>query len=440
MNPVPPTTTRAAEAEKPALVRPWWIPPFLGPIPAVEQRHLSLLGVISIAILFEEYDLAMLTAALPQIAADLRIAETDFGLYLGIIRLGAVPAFALIPFADRIGRRRIFLASLLGTALATLATAFSQDAVQFVALQMLTRTFFITGSAVSVVMIAEEFPAGHRGWGIGMLGALGATGHGFAMLLFSQIDHMPYGWRSLYAVGFVPIVLFPLFRRRIPETDRYRSHAAARAELDATDVGAISLQPLRDLAITYPARTVGIALAGFLPSVGLISAFQLTGYYTQTVHGWSPGQYAAMVVLGGGLGIFGNLVAGRLGDRFGRRLVGFVLLGTFPLWVGIFYNGPGWSIPIVWIGLVFSSSGGRIILRAMATELFPTSQRATASGFFAILEAIGAAVGLFLLYFGSSEPGDFVGLTTLLSFAVMAGAMVVVFFPETKQRELESIS
>ena len=103
--------------------RPWWIPHFLGPIPAVEEPHLRLLGAVSLALLFEEYDLAMLTAALPQIAESIQMAEADFGFYLGLIRLGALPAFALIPYADRIGRRRVFLVTLVGTAVATVATS-----------------------------------------------------------------------------------------------------------------------------------------------------------------------------------------------------------------------------------------------------------------------------------------------------------------------------
>ena len=63
---------------------------------------------------------------------------------------------------------------------------------------------------------------------------------------------------------------------------------------------------------TAPGRAIGVAIAGFLPAVGLVGAFQFTGYFAQTVHGWSPGQYAAMVFFGGGLGIAGNVVAGHL--------------------------------------------------------------------------------------------------------------------------------
>jgi MFS family permease len=416
--------------------RPWWIPHFLGPIPAVDEPHLRLLGAVSLALLFEEYDLAMLTAALPQIAESIQMAEADFGFYLGLIRLGALPAFALIPYADRIGRRRVFLMTLIGTAVATVLTAFTQTPAQFVICQMLTRTFFVAGSAIAFVIVSEEFPAEHRGWGIGMVGALGATGHGIAMGIFSQIDRLPYGWRTLYAIGIVPLLLLPFFRKRVTETQRFDRHD----EQAGSDSGGYSLRPLIELSGEYPGRALGVAVAGFLPAVGLVGAFQFTGYFTQVVHGWSPGQYAAMVFFGGMIGIGGNIVGGRLADRFGRRRVGITLLGSFPFWVALFYNGPGWSLPIAWIGFLFGSQGGRVILRALATELFPTSQRATATGLFTITEAVGGAAGLFLLYFGSVTEGDFAGLTTLLGFATLVGGGVLLFFPETRQRELEAIS
>lgn len=425
-------------ANSPSLAaRPWWIPFFLGPVPPLEKRHFDLLGCIALALLFEEYDLAMLTAALPHIAESLSIAESDLGLYLGIIRLGALPAFALIPAADRLGRRRVLLLSIAGTSVATLLTAFSQNVEQFVICQMVTRTFFVAGSAIALVMIVEEFPAAHRGWGIGMLGALASGGHGIAMGLFSQIDVLPYGWRALYAVGVVPLALLPFFSRRIPETARY-TEQAERSVGGAP--ASYSLGSLVALVREYPARALGISIAGFVPGIGLTAAFQFTSYYTRNELGWSPGEYATMVFFGGGLGIAGNIVAGRLGDRFGRRIVGFTLLGSFPFFVALFYNGPSWAVPFAWIGFLFGSQGGRVILRALATELFPTSQRASASGLFAILETIGAATGLFILYFGSVDAGDFVGMTTWLGFAVLAGGFVLAFLPETSQRELESIS
>ncbi len=71
---------------------------------------------------------SMLTAALRHIASDLGMSEDDLGTWLGVIRLGALPVVLTIPLADRIGRRRIFLATLAGASLGTLATAFTQTA------------------------------------------------------------------------------------------------------------------------------------------------------------------------------------------------------------------------------------------------------------------------------------------------------------------------
>ena len=89
---------------------------------------------------------------------------------------------------------------------------------------------------------------------------------------------------------------------------------------------------------------------------------------------------------------------------------------------------------------MFSASGGRVILRALATELFPTSQRASAAGLFSVVDTLGAAVGLFALGLLNRDPGDFVLITPVLSLAALVGASTLAFFPETRQRELEAIS
>ncbi len=422
---------------------PWWIPPFLGRVPAeLEERHLKLLGAVALALLFEEYDLAMLTAALKYIATELGMAENQFGSYLGLVRLGALPAFFLIPFADRIGRRRVFIFSVAATGVVTFATAFSQTTIQFAMLQALTRTFFVTGSAVAFVIVTEEFPALHRGWGIGMLGALGAVGHGLGALLFSQIEWLPHGWRALYAFGLLPVLLIPFFLRRIPETERFVRHqadSATTADRAVSDAFAW-LQPLKHLAVTYPARALGVALTGLLPGFGTVAAFQFTGYFTQTMHGWSPPQYSAMIIVGGAIGIVGNIVAGRLGDRIGRRYVGFVLLALFPAFVALFYLGPAPLVPFAWVAFVFCRFGGSVILRALSTELFPTAHRGAASGMFSVLETVGAAGGIFLLGAATAGLGYHPTAVVSNSLVVLLGGVVLLFFPETRRRELEEIA
>jgi MFS family permease len=425
---------------QPARIRnPWWLPPFLGRVPhGVDQPSLKLLGAVALALFFEEYDLAMLNVALPQIAADLGVPVTSLARYLWVIRLGALPAFLLIPYADRIGRRPVFIASTAIMGLLTCLTAFTRTPLEFVLCQAMTRTFFLSGSAVAFVIITEEFPAEHRGWGMGILAALGAVGHGAAAGAYAAIDVLPYGWRSLYAVGMMPLFLVPLFLRRIPETARFSQHQSASAHEGMSFRAAFA--PLVELGRTHPARALGIAGSGFFAALAALPSFQFTSYYTQTALGWGPADVSKMVIGAGAVGIVGNVVAGRLGDLLGRRRVGFVLMAVFPLASLAFYNGHSAMVVVAFMALVFSSMGGRLMLRALATELFPTSQRGAASGLFSVLETLGGVTGLLLLDIYQVDQVEQMSVVVpALAAAMVPAAAILLRFPETRQRELEDI-
>jgi putative MFS transporter len=418
---------------------PWWIPPFLGRVPDIEPHHVRLLGIVSLALFFESYDVSMITSALKFIAEDLDMAEENLGFTLGAIRAGAIPAVLLVPFIDRLGRRRVFLATVVGSALGTFATAFARTEMEFLVAQLLVRPFFVTGAAVATVIIAEEFPAQYRGWGLGMAGALAAFGHGAGALLFSAIDWLPGGWRFLYLIGVVPLVFFGRFRRGIPETARFEAHRE-RAAATAEGIGLGWHRPVVALVRGQPLRAAGVFLVALLFAVGDASVFQYTGLYTQTVHGWTPGQYATMVIVGGAVGIIGNVVAGRLGDRHGRRFVGAVFLGIYPLFAWLFYRGAEWMLPLAWTGFIFCVTAGWVIARALSTELFPTAYRGTAAGVLAFAQSLGWAAGLALVGALSNAFDDLARATSLVAFVTLGAAALLLTFPETSRRELEATS
>jgi MFS family permease len=125
----------------------------------------------------------------------------DLGGFTGLTRLGALPAFFLLPLGDRIGRRRLLLISIAGMSVGSFVTALAQSPTQFVIAQIATRTFIVSAAVTSFVVVSEEFPAANRGWGIGMLGGVGAIGFGLGALLYGFVDRLPFGWRALYALG-----------------------------------------------------------------------------------------------------------------------------------------------------------------------------------------------------------------------------------------------
>jgi putative MFS transporter len=419
---------------------PWWIPVWFGRAPALEPVVQRTLALVVLGTFFESYDLSLLSAAVKHIAEDLAIGERELPFALAAVRFGGFLAFALLPLADRLGRRRMFLASIVGMSLGTLATAFAQSPAAFIALQLLARAFMLIAASVGVVMLAEELPAEHRGWGIGILGALGAFGHGLGAALFALVEVLPFGWRALYAVGALPLLALPAMRRSLRETARFAAHRAARDADTAARRGIGWLRPLVGLARAYPARAAAVGLAGFLLAFGAISVFQFASYFLQVEHDWAPWQYSTMVFVGGGIGIVGNVVAGHLGDRFGRRAVGCAALVLFPLAAIAFYQGPGWALGACFALIVFTNSAADVAIRAFSTELFPTSQRAASAGWVRLLETFGFIAGLAVVGTGMQGGAALPLVVSGASIAVLLAAACVLWLPESGGRELETLS
>ncbi len=223
-----------------------------------ERRLLLLLGAASF---FGQYDTQLFSLLLVQIQEELAIPEATVGYLGSLTRLGALPAFAVVIVADRVGRRAVLLWTIAGYTLATAATALSPNYAWFVACQVVSGMFLTAEFLLALIVVVEEFRPSNRGWGIGVLGALAIAGRGLAVGLFAFVDDMPFGWRGLYAVGIVPLLFLTVMRRRLPETGRFRALAE-----DLPDEGfwIRSLEPVRELARAYPRRFVAVAAVGFL--------------------------------------------------------------------------------------------------------------------------------------------------------------------------------
>jgi MFS family permease len=417
---------------------PWWIPPFLGGVPeGIGPAHLRVLGFVTLAMFFENYDLGMLQNALPQMARDFALDKVALGEFAGWTRLGALPAFFLLPLADRIGRRRLLLISIAGMSLGSFLTAFAPSPVAFVAIQIVTRSFIIAAAITSFVVVSEELPAASRGWGIGILAGVGAIGFGFGAMLYGFVNQLPFGWRALYALGLFPVFFLPALARGLRETARFAASAGAAA---ATPLGG-GLRPVVELFRRHPRRALALAAIGALANAGMAPSFQFISDFLQTQRGWTPGAFAALSVGFGAFAIIGNPVAGRLGDRYGRRTVAAIVFTLFPLASIGFFSGPDALVALPWTAMVFLSMASSVCVRALATELFPTELRGAGGGSLVLLETLGAGFGLLVAYplamhaFGGGQSLAI----PLIALACLGAAASVFLVPETARRELEEI-
>ncbi len=428
----------AAPANPIRAKRPWWLPHFLGRVPiGLEAKHVSLVGVVALAGFFESYDLSVLSAAMKQIRESFGLGQAEMTSLLAYVRLGAVPALFILPLADRIGRRKVYLASIIGMSLATVLSGFAQTMEQFIAAQTIARTFVVATVATATVIIAEELPAKHRGWGIGMLGAIGAFGYGLGALLYAFVTWLPFGWRALYVVGGLPLFLIPMLRRRVSETTRFlREREARQATGSFQGFG----RPLMEMLVEYPGRSFAVAAMALSFSIGVSPAFSLFSDFVQTTHGWKPSSYSFMAIVAGLVGVIGNPAMGWAADRVGRRPVSIAAFALFPLIAFALYFGPSGAVALSWMPFVFILTGGNVMMRTITSELFPTSNRNTAMGWETLCETLGAAIGFALVGMMTAAEASIAPAAVLVSTATILGVFVFWNLSETAGRELEATS
>lgn len=395
-----------------------------------------MLGALGVAFLFNSYDIGVLNVALPQIQAGLGVPETQVGLLAGIVRLGVLPALALTMFADRVGRRRLLLVTVIGFSACTFLTAFCRGAADFIVLQFVARLFMYAQEMLAVVVITEELDAGARGWGIGMLMAFGGLGHGISAAVFATVDFLPYGWRALYFLGVLPLLLFPWMRRALGETRRFAVHQQQCGPLQAA-----WLDPMRELIARYPRRVVALTAALFPVAIAGGTIVQFQSKFLQAERGYSPAQVSVLFLVGGILAIGGGVLCGRASDHFGRRRVLSAAIVVNTVAAVAFYRGVGPIVPLAWVGVIFTQFGIDVLFAALGGELFATSHRSTASGVRSAVATLGIAAGLGcegLLYVAFGSHGS--AVSAMAGCALLGPVFLMLMVPETAGRELEEIA
>lgn len=418
---------------------PHWlrfVPFFVYP-PVLTERQWRILMLVALVMGFGAYDGVLLSLALPQIQRGLGISDSEVSNLVAIIRLGALPAFGVALAADWWGRRTLLLVSALAFSLLAGITALASTAALFVALQFLMRMFIAAAGLLATLFIVEEFPESARGWGIGVYSALTSVGGGVAALLFALVDVLPWGWRTLFLIGMLALLISPLLRTHLPETVRFQRR---QGESLQPLTRAHATRPLLQLVQAYPGRLLVLGAVVIVFNLGGDAALFYDPTYLQEAHGWQPWQVSLLNLCAGFMAVLGSLFAGQWSDRIGRKRAAMLFLVGMTIFIVAYYNAAGWLLPLLWAGLLFTSVGAGVSLGTLSTELFPTSYRSTAAGATAVLATVCGALSLVvhgLLFNATGSPWRAVSGLALL---ILLAPFLLLRLPETSGRTLEEIA
>ncbi len=438
------------------------------------QRVTPYLGflflLLSTATLFDGFDSAMFAFAAPAVQGSLGISTSEWGGIVFLTRIGVLASFFFVFFADRIGRRWVVMGTIVGFTLANFATAFVTTKTEFVICQFAARLFLTAELSLAIIMVGEEFPSRLRGRAISILTSLATAGvmlmskvqayvllapgaesnwiHdlGHAIVSSTQtalgLDTDGAAWRSLYALGVLPLGVILFLRLGMRETRRFAATRAREATAAKRTWGELFREATMPWQRKYRRRTAIVAL---LWNCVYVVTGASTAFYTIYAYGTlhlTPYEIGDIVFWGYLGGVAGNFVGGWLIDRIGRKYTcasAYVLGGVS---IYMLYHVAAVPAQYTWMILtVFSFAGGYSATHVYASELFPTEIRATGYGWTTNLAgrltevSVPLVVGLLIAPLG----GIPAAIACVAIGPILGAILVLRYAPETRGLTLEQI-
>jgi putative MFS transporter len=406
------------------------------------QRRLFVL--LSVANFFEGYDFLALGQILPNIRAEMGLSQAQGGLLLTVIGIGTVAAYGVVRLADHVGRRPIMMVTILGYALFTGLTGFAGGLVSFAAFQLLARVFLIAEWALAMVYAAEEFPAERRGMAIGVLQGWSAFGSIVCAAVVPMLLKTAYGWRSVYFVGLIPLLLLAYARRGLRETDRFLAiKTAASGASDLTNRRSADPPIRRSLLeiwrTPYRRRVVQLALIWGLTYMCTQCAVFFWKEFAVGERGMTDAQEGLAIALASLVSLPLVFLVGKLLDTWGRRLTAVFIYVLLAISVVAAYQLHGfWPLTISLTAAIFTTSAVLAVLNSFTTELFPTDFRSDAFAWTNnMLGRIGYVIAPAIVGWAAGSIGWGKAVSATAVFVVVALFLIVAWLPETARKELE---
>ena len=386
--------------------------------------------------MLDAMDVMLYAFALTSIQQEFSLSSAQAGLVASVTLLAsAIGGIVFGLLADRLGRARSLVLSILTYSIFTALTASAQSLTALLIWRSLVGIGLGGEWAAGSVLVAETWPAEHRGKAIGLMQSGWALGYILAAL-FAALILPTLGWRALFVIGVFPALLSFWIRRHIAEPAIWVQSRTQRSPRLGAGFRQLFCRPLLRHTL----------IASLLTSILL---FAYWGLFT-----WIPTYLAAPLDKGGaGMGVVkstgwiipmqvgafvGYISFGALADRFGRRPVFAVFVIAAAALIPCYGNLSGRAALLFLIGplIGFFGHGYFSVFGAMLAELFPSDIRGTGQG---LTYNVGRAFSALAPYVIGALAGYLgIGPALMLTSAFfLAAGGLIFFFPETRGKELE---
>ena len=388
--------------------------------------------------MLDSFDVMLYALVLTSIMSDLQIARDTAGA-LGSATLLASAAGGLIfgVIADRYGRTRALVASVLVYSVFTAACGLATNVLQLAVFRILLGLGFGGEWASGAALVSETWSAEHRGKALGFMQSAWAIGYGLAALVVMIV--LPrWGWRAVFFVGILPAFFTLWVRRNVEEPALWRARQSVAAQQ----------RPRARFTDIFSGTMLRVTLA--LTLMNACTMFAWWGFNL-----WLPG-YLSLPAAAGGVGLgptmmtsfiiamqggmwFGYVTFGFVSDAFGRKRAYVVYTLTAAVLI-LIYVSVKLPVALLLLGplVAFFATGYFSGFGAVTAELYPTDIRATAQAFTYNIGRIASAAAPFAVGSLAQTRGFGVALSTT-SLAFVLAAVLWIWIPETRGRALDGV-
>jgi MFS family permease len=404
------------------------------------------LGSACLGWMFDSMDLNLFTLILFPTVSDL-IGSSDSGSVAAIG--GAIVAIKLFAWglggilfgvvADRIGRSRTMIITILIYAIFTGLSGLSRNWIELAVLQAIAGIGIGGEWAAGAALVAETWPEKSRTKAQQFMQMCFAFGNFCAA--GANILVGPYGWRWVFLVGATPAILTLLMRRWVPEPERWRHVRAAQKGTEGDSAKETFLAIFRP---DFRRRTIVGVVISMAMMIGSWGGLVLLPTWVYTILGPTASagtklQATSQVFLIMNIGaVAGYVLLIWLVDWIGRRPSYFVFcLGAYISSVVLFTQAQTYEQLLFFVFFLgFFANGGFGTFAIYLPELYPTRFRATGQGFCWNVARMVTGIGPFVTGMLVSTFGSVPYASLGISWVFVLGLIAIWFGPETRGRAL----